>query len=255
MWLGRDMAGSDDDCDDDEPVIYDDVAVGALPNKKICLALVNDDDSDAEDLLCLRKRKQHPSAPAPRPVRAAHSPSPPSRGAHSRGQPTRSPRGGTQRGRAAPVAADPDDLDDDVELEEDPVYLQRKRELEAARKRLIASSAVELPPEPPDEAEVVSLLDEDAPPPAPSPPPPPKVKQPPARKILIKVRTSERAEPYTVQVRANKPLSLVVDNFVQKFKADPRRAQLMFDGDHVRPEDTPESLGIEDDDQLDFKVD
>lgn len=248
---------SDDEDDNDAPVIYDDTpaAFMAMPNKKIRLALVGEDDSEEEDLLCNRNGSRGRASQPARTVRAERPATPP-----SRGEPAG--RNGARRGRAAVAAADLDDSDEGVEPDEadleDPVYLRRKRELEAARKRLVSSSAVEVPS---DEEEVASVAADDAadarPPDAYSPslPPPPKPAPAAARKVVIKVRTNQRSEPYRVQTKMNKPFSHVLEQFVKLCSADPRRARLMFDGDLVQPSDTPGSLGIEDEDQLDFKAD
>ncbi|KAG8466491.1 hypothetical protein KFE25_002247 [Diacronema lutheri] len=250
-----------------EPVIYDDTPVGVMPRKRITLAIVSD-GSDDDDLLCARKRKA--SAPL---ARAAKCASPARRGPSGSGGGT--PGSGTRRTRGSVAApgdaheqnADPDDVDgelSDAEVEEDPAYQQRKRELDAARRRLLASaSGPELPPPPPlPPDDVVSLIDDDAapdapPPPreSPPPPPPPKSARPArARKITVKVRMADRDEPFSVKLRADKPLSLLIDTLVAKCAADPSRARLTFDGDVVRREDTADALELEDDFLLDFLI-
>jgi hypothetical protein len=210
---------------------------------------VGADDSSEEDVLRNHrsKRRKDPPPPVRKPVRPASPPEPDPEEAQ---QSPASARGKRRACKGGTSAIDLDADDDDVEL--DPAYLERKREIDLQRKLLAAKAyAVELPDDDEDDEpqEVVNLSR-----PVAAPPPQPPAPEPPSRKLLLKVRTAAQAEPMPVRIYYDKPFEKLIVSLAHKAGVEVARVKLRFDGDLIKPTQTPADFDMEEDDMLDFTV-
>jgi len=229
-----------------------DLAPGAKTVQKVTLDLVGADDSSEEDVLRNQrsKRRLDPPPPARKKVKPASPPKP---------DPAESPASARARRRSSAGSAgntpsiNLEAEEDEAEL--DPAYLARKKELDLLRRKLhvAKANAIELPDDDGGDDDEPQEIAGPAKPVA-VPPPQPSAPEPPARKLLLKVRTAAQAEPMPVRLYYDRPFEKLISSLASKQGVVVARVKLSFDGTVIKPTQTPASLELEDDDMLDLKI-
>lgn len=70
--------------------------------------------------------------------------------------------------------------------------------------------------------------------------------------VTLSIRSPGEDEAKSVRIRRTDPLGKVIKAFAGKLAVDPSKLKLMFDGERIDPERTPDNLELEDDDLLDL---
>ncbi|XP_023541755.1 uncharacterized protein LOC111801815 [Cucurbita pepo subsp. pepo] len=73
-------------------------------------------------------------------------------------------------------------------------------------------------------------------------------------KIVISVRDSDKEELQQFRLFVDDKFERLFKMYADKLKIDPKSLVFVFDGDKVGPDDTPVSLGMEDDDMIEVNI-
>mmetsp|Transcript_21033 Transcript_21033/g.54206 ORF Transcript_21033/g.54206 Transcript_21033/m.54206 type:complete len:269 (-) Transcript_21033:73-879(-) len=260
---------------------------GQLERKPIKLAIDSDSSSDDEDALASSGRRTSAEPGAADGAKKGrtrdvgmHAPAPAKRARSDRVSDNaldcdadvgnRRQAGASQNRKAATsvVAVDldaDDEEEDQIQLDpdelEDPDARARRLALERARQSFSASAAVNLDEEP--EPVPTATVDDDeddvdfstrrlrVPHATAPPPPPPAVPTPKQRVIRLAVRCGQ-ADPIKVKTYYDQPLGKLIEKLKGMRDVNPNQARLLFDGDVVKPNQSPADLELDDDDMLDF---
>jgi len=71
--------------------------------------------------------------------------------------------------------------------------------------------------------------------------------------IVLKVRLGTE-QPNKFRLKKSAPLEKIFQALAEKKKVEPTRVKLMFDGESISPEQTPEDLDMEDEDLIDASI-
>lgn len=72
----------------------------------------------------------------------------------------------------------------------------------------------------------------------------------PAENETVSIKVTDNQTEVTFRVKRKTPLHRVMDSFCKRTGKDPKSLRFLFDGERLNREDTPGSLGMEDDDKI-----